>query len=110
MHPQTVGDHTDLVSEFLQKVVLRLLAKCSYSTGEGKAISQKRREKFARYDNQIERYRYPRSAQGLDVNEWQMRRGHTVTTKIRGSTTSGISQDTQEIQGWSTSVAEKDED
>lgn len=39
--------------EFFQKAILRLLARCTYSNG--KPMSRKRREKFARYDNQVTR-------------------------------------------------------
>lgn len=45
----------NLIAEFLQKSVLRLLARCSRDNADGTAISIKRQEKFAKYDNQIEK-------------------------------------------------------
>ena len=39
--------------ESYQRDFLRLRARCDYSTGNGKPMSRKRREKLARYDFQI---------------------------------------------------------
>ncbi|KAE8445285.1 hypothetical protein EG329_013523 [Mollisiaceae sp. DMI_Dod_QoI] len=41
--------------QYLQKLVVRLLTRCAASAANGKSMSSKRREKFARYDIQIER-------------------------------------------------------
>ncbi|KAF8864973.1 SPX-domain-containing protein [Acephala macrosclerotiorum] len=41
--------------QYLQKLVVRLLARCADSAAVGKPMSSKRREKFAKYDLQIER-------------------------------------------------------
>lgn len=41
--------------EHLQKCVVRLLARCAYNNADGKAIGPKKREKFAKYDLQIEK-------------------------------------------------------
>ncbi|KUJ15647.1 SPX-domain-containing protein [Mollisia scopiformis] len=41
--------------QYLQKLVVKLLARCADSAAIGKPMSSKRREKFARYDIQIER-------------------------------------------------------
>ena len=54
-HHRLSGIIADLVIEYLQKSVLRLLARCTLSISNGKAVSMKRRERFAKYDTQVER-------------------------------------------------------
>lgn len=49
------ADEIERRLQFLQKSVLRLLARCSRDNADGTAISIKRQEKFAKYDNQIEK-------------------------------------------------------
>jgi hypothetical protein len=42
-------------AEYLQNLVGRLLARSSFNRADGKPISAKKREKFAKYDIQIEK-------------------------------------------------------
>jgi len=52
-HLQFAAANTDLL-EYLEKITSRLLERCANSIG--KPMSQKRREKFAKYESQTIKY------------------------------------------------------